>query len=125
MKIRIYYEDTDVAGIVYHANFIKFCERARSEIFFKEGLSSHDKLENEHFVVRNIVSDFVQVAFLGDLLEVKTKILERKNSSVILKQEIFKEEELICSFQVVLVYVKNYKAIKIPNSIFEILQKIE
>ncbi|MDY3200170.1 MAG: acyl-CoA thioesterase, partial [Arcobacter sp.] len=37
MKVRIYYEDTDAAGIVYHANFIKYCERARSEIFFRQG----------------------------------------------------------------------------------------
>lgn len=124
MKVRIYYEDTDAAGIVYHANFIKFCERARSEVFFKEGLSSHDELLKEHFVVRNIICDFVQVAFLGDLLEVRTQILERKNSSVILKQDILKEAELICSFEVVLVYVKDYKAMKIPDDIYNILKKI-
>ncbi len=124
MKVRVYYEDTDAAGIVYHANFIKFCERARSEVFFKEGLSSHDELKKEHFVVRNIICDFVQVAFLGDLLEIRTHILERKNSSVILKQDILKDTELICSFKVVLVYVKDYKAIKIPDNIFNILKKI-
>jgi len=66
----------------------------------------------------------VQVAFLGDLLEVRTQILERKNSSVILKQDILKEEEFICSFEVVLVYVKDYKAMKIPDNIFNILKKI-
>lgn len=124
MKVRVYYEDTDAAGIVYHANFIKFCERARSEVFFKEGLSSHNELKKEHFVVRNIICDFVQVAFLGDLLEVRTHILERKNSSVILKQDILRDEEIICSLKVVLVYVKNYKAAKIPDNIFNILKKI-
>ena len=66
----------------------------------------------------------MQVAFLGDLLEVRTQILERKNSSVILKQDILKEEEFICSFEVVLVYVKDYKAMKIPDNIFNILKKI-
>ncbi|MBU0923596.1 YbgC/FadM family acyl-CoA thioesterase [bacterium] len=122
MKVRIYYEDTDAAGIVYHANFIKYCERARSEIFFQQGFNSHDKMNNEHFVVRNIICDFVQTSFLGDLLEVKTQILTRKNSSVILKHNILRDEELICSFEVVLVYVKDYKAIKIPDKVFEILE---
>jgi len=122
MKIRIYYEDTDAAGIVYHANFIKYCERARSEIFFSQGLSAQDNETNEHFVVRNINSDFVKVAFLGDMLDVTTKVVERKNSSVILKQEILRDGELICSFDVVLVYVKNYKAVRIPDKIFKILE---
>jgi acyl-CoA thioester hydrolase len=122
MKVRIYYEDTDAAGIVYHANFIKYCERARSEIFFQQGFNSHNKTTNEHFVVRNIVCDFVQTAFLGDLLDVQTEIISRKNSSVILKHNILRDKELICSFDVVLVYVKDYKAIKIPDKIFEILE---
>lgn len=122
MKVRIYYEDTDAAGIVYHANFIKYCERARSEIFFKQGFNSHDKEKKQHFVVRNIVCDFVKTSFLGDLLEVKTEIIERKNTSVILKQNIMRDDELICSFQVVLVYVQNYKPIQIPDKIFNILQ---
>ncbi|BAK71989.1 MAG: YbgC/FadM family acyl-CoA thioesterase [Arcobacter sp.] len=122
MKVRIYYEDTDAAGIVYHANFIKYCERARSEIFFRQGFSSHDKENNEHFVIRNIICDFLQTAFLGDLLDIKTEILKRKNSSIILKHDILRDKELICSLEVVLVYVKNYKAITIPDRIFKILE---
>jgi len=121
MKIRVYYEDTDAAGIVYHTNFIKYCERARSELFFQENFHKIDN-KNEHFVIRHIVSDFVQVAFLGDILEVKTEIIERKNSSVVLKHKIVRDEELICSFDVVLVYVKDYKAVPIPNEVFKILE---
>lgn len=121
MKIRIYYEDTDAAGIVYHTNFIKYCERARSELFFQEGFHKNNN-KDEHFVVRYIVSDFVQVAFLGDIIEVKTEIVERKNTSVILKHSIVRDNELICTFDVVLVYVKNYKAIPIPDKIFQVLE---
>ncbi|WP_121628326.1 YbgC/FadM family acyl-CoA thioesterase [Poseidonibacter antarcticus] len=121
MKIRIYYEDTDAAGIVYHTNFIKYCERARSELFFQEGFHKNNN-KDEHFVVRHIVSDFVQVAFLGDIIEVKTEIVERKNTSVILKHSIVRDNELICTFDVVLVYVKNYKAIPIPDKIFQVLE---
>ena len=122
MLIRVYYEDTDAAGIVYHANFIKYCERARMEIFFRNGFNFHEEDSNEHFVVRHIVSDFVAVAYLGDLLDVTTKVIERKNSSVVLKQNILRGEKLICSFDIVMVYVKNLKAIKIPDKVFEIMQ---
>ncbi len=121
MKIRIYYEDTDAAGIVYHANFIKYCERARSEIFFSQGFYLQNEQSNEHFVVRSINSNFLKVAFLGDMLEVTTDIVERKNSSVILRQEILRGDELICTFDVVLVYVKEYKAVRVPDTVFQIL----
>jgi acyl-CoA thioester hydrolase len=121
MKIRIYYEDTDAAGIVYHTNFIKYCERARSELFFLENFHK-DINKNEHFVVRHIISDFVKVSFLGDMLDVKTEIIERKNTSLILKHNIMREDELICSFDVVLVYVKDYKAIPIPDRVYQILE---
>lgn len=124
MKIRVYYEDTDAAGIVYHTNFIKYCERARSELFFRKDFHKNEN-KNKHFVVRNIISDFVKVAFLGDILDVKTKILERKTTSVIMRHEILRDEEIICTFDVVLVYVCDYKAITIPNSVFHILATIQ
>ena len=51
MKIRIYYEDTDAGGIVYHTNYLKYCERARSEYFFASNIDITS--ENAHFVVKN------------------------------------------------------------------------
>ena len=122
MKIRIYYEDTDAAGIVYHANFIKFCERARSEVFFEKGLSPHTE-NDEFFVIKNIVCDFIKPSFLGDMLEVKTEIIKRKNSSLIFQHDIVREEELVFSAQIVLVYIKDHKSLKIPDEVFEILDK--
>jgi len=79
MKIRIYYEDTDAGGIVYHTNYIKFCERARSEIFFKSDFEVMDK--NSGFVVKNLNANFFKPAKLGDMIEVKTKLVEAKNAS--------------------------------------------
>jgi len=104
MKIRVYYEDTDAGGIVYHTNYIKYCERARSEIFF-----GHDMMpgagSQSGFVVRDIRAGFFAPSVLGDMLSVTTKILKLKNSSMILLQEIFKDEVKIFSMEVVLVYM--------------------
>ncbi|MGD9625492.1 MAG: acyl-CoA thioesterase, partial [Arcobacter sp.] len=53
MKLRVYYEDTDAGGIVYHSNYLNFCERARSDVFFQKGFSP--VLEGGHFVAKKIL----------------------------------------------------------------------
>lgn len=81
MKVRIYYEDTDAGGIVYHTNYIKYCERARSEHFFSHGMLPGDT--NKYgFVVRKINADFLGSTKLGDLLTVRTSILELKKAAL-------------------------------------------
>ena len=85
MKIRIYYEDTDAGGIVYHTNYIKFCERARSEAFFKAGLNFTK--EGGYFVVSSLEAKFIASAVLGDEIFVRSKVLEIKKASIVLEQE--------------------------------------
>lgn len=122
VKIRVYYEDTDAGGVVYHTNYIKYCERARSELFFERGISPQVS-PTEFFVVKNINCDFLKPALLGDILEVKTELIKRKNSSLILKQEVFRDETLLFSALIVLVYVKDLRPSRIPENIVTILDK--
>ena len=103
MKIRVYYEDTDMGGVVYHSNYLNFCERARSEAFFACGMSP--VLENGHFVARRLNAEFYSSAKLGDMLEIKTELLEMKAASFTLKQTIFREEKKIFELDIVLVYL--------------------
>ena len=119
MKIRVYYEDTDAGGIVYHTNYIKFCERARSEVFFEKGMKP---LENDRsgFVVRNIQADFLATSTLGDILNVTSKILTIKSSSLILLQEVWKEEVKVFSMEILLVYIDRGKPRRIPDVFREI-----
>ena len=117
MKIRVYYEDTDAGGIVYHTNYIKYCERARSEIFFEQGMKP-TLGEKSGFVVRDLKANFLATSALGDTLEVTTKILTQKRSSITLLQEVWKAEEKIFSMEVVLVYIDNGKPCRIPE-VFE------
>lgn len=103
MLLRIYYEDTDVGGVVYHSNYLNFCERARSEAFYVKGLTPI--LEGGHFVARRIVGDFIASAKLGDMLEVKTELLKMKAASFTLRQTILKGEEKVFELEILLAYI--------------------
>ncbi len=122
MEIRVYYEDTDAGGIVYHTNYIKYCERARSEIFFKRGMMPGTG-SHHGFVVRDIKASFLATSTLGDMLEVTTKILTLKNSSIVLLQEIFKNEKKIFSMEVVLVYIEEGKPCRITERFKEVFSE--
>ena len=114
MQIRVYYEDTDLGGIVYHTNYIKYCERARSEVFFAKNMMP-TLGEESGFVVRNINANFIATSTLGDMLDVTTKILTMKSSSIVLLQEVWKEEVKVFSMEIVLVYIEKGKPLRIPE----------
>jgi len=103
VKIRVYYEDTDTGGVVYHSNYLNFCERARSDAFFKKGMTPI--LKSGHFVARKVIADYLSSAKLGDILEVKTKLLEMKAASFTLKQTIFREDVKIFELEILLAYI--------------------
>ena len=113
MKTRIYYDDTDAGGVVYHANYLKFCERARSDLFFEQGKSP--AVNDGHFVVRRLEAEYIKPAKLGNLIEVKNELLELKKASLILKQMIYKEDVLLFSMTSTLAYVKEGKPSKIDE----------
>ena len=125
MKIRIYYEDTDAGGIVYHTNYIKFCERARSEAFFKAGLNFTK--ESGYFVVSSLEAKFIASAVLGDEVFVRTKILELKKASLVLEQEIYKfddknAEKLLFKATITLAFMKEERLAKINDEIRKFLE---
>ncbi|WP_107697852.1 YbgC/FadM family acyl-CoA thioesterase [Campylobacter concisus] len=125
MKIRIYYEDTDAGGIVYHTNYIKFCERARSEAFFRAGLNFTK--ESGYFLVSSLEAKFIASAVLGDEVFVRTKILELKKASLVLEQEIYKfddknAEKLLFRATITLAFMKEKKLTKINDEIKKFLE---
>jgi acyl-CoA thioester hydrolase len=119
MKIRIYYEDTDIGGIVYHSNYLKYCERARSELFFEKGLTPHS--DNQFFVVTKLEANFINSAKLGDMIEVRTKVLQTKKVSLTLYQEVLKENNIIYTQTVKLAFLKDNKPSIIPIDQINIL----
>ena len=119
MKVRIYYEDTDSGGVVYHTKYIAFCERARSEMFFQNGV----KCEKDGFVVRDLQATFFSPARLGDLVEVKTTINSIKRSFVNITQKIYKDETLLFEAKIKLVFLKDWKISTIPQNYIKILNE--
>ena len=87
LPIRVYYEDTDAGGIVYHARYIVFCERARSDCLRLLGIQQSE-LPELHFVVRRMACDFLKPARLDDLLEVETRFLELGGARVEIGQQV-------------------------------------
>ena len=120
MLIRVYYEDTDAGGIVYHTNYIKYCERARSELFFSRNLDPTDG-KNSGFVVRHIDANFLGMARLGDMLKVSTTFVKKRSASVILKHIITNDDKKVFEMDVTLVFVRDGKPDIIPESFLDIL----
>lgn len=120
MQIRVYYEDTDVGGVVYHSNYLNFCERARSELFFTAGRSPI--LSGGHFVAKHIEADYLKSAKFGDVLEVKTTLLQSRSASFKLLQQIFRGDDKLFEMKIQLVYLDFEGNIaKIPDSEIEFL----
>ncbi|MDR1285269.1 MAG: YbgC/FadM family acyl-CoA thioesterase [Campylobacteraceae bacterium] len=121
MKIRIYYEDTDAGGVVYHTNYIKYCERARSQMFYDDGKKLGEN--NCHFVVKKIDAEYFKPAYLGDLIEVKTEVLELKGTCVNVLHTIYRGEEKLFSAKILIVFVSDFKPTRLPNDIREFFLK--
>lgn len=119
--ITIYYEDTDAGGVVYHSNYLKFFERARTELLREKGVSQQRLLkENIGFVVRHIELDFLQGAKLDDHLTVLTQVKELKKASITFCQEIVNlDGRTLCkaSVKVACVNSQKMKPQAIPSSL--------
>jgi len=118
MKIRVYYEDTDEQGVVYHSNYLNYCERARSEIFFQKNVDIFSK--EFYFVVKNLTADFKNSAKLGDIIEIKTRLIEIKRASLKLEQRVFRDDEEIFALELLLVSMSKGKIYKIPKNIIKV-----
>jgi acyl-CoA thioester hydrolase len=112
LPVRVYFEDTDFAGLVYHANFLKFCERGRSDLIrllgvHHQALANPEQGEPSVFVVRRIEIDYLRPARLDDVLEVVTRCVEIGGASLTLLQEVRRGETLIVRAKVVVVLVSS------------------
>ncbi len=126
IDIRVYYEDTDAGGIVYHSNYLNFGERGRTEFLRHTGFSNSELQSRLGiiFVVRHIESDYLKPALLDDELTLETTIKELKNSSFAMHQRTVRAGEVMADMHVTLVCVdtKNFKPVRLPEDIKEAFQ---
>lgn len=126
--VRVYYEDTDAGGVVYHSQYLNFCERARTEWLRELDINQSLFLSQQiAFVVKKMDINFVASAKLDDLLNVKSSIIKMKKASLIFKQEIFNaEQQLIFTAQVLIASINlaQAKPCAIPESILGALKSV-
>ena len=105
--LRVYYEDTDLAGIVYYANYLKFIERARSEWIATLGIDQRQMKDETGtvFAVRRVEADYLSPARFGDDLEVKTTTDTVTGARIVLRQDVLRDGELLFSAIVTIVAI--------------------
>jgi acyl-CoA thioester hydrolase len=122
MPVRVYYEDTDFSGIVYHANYLRFMERGRSNYLRLLGADQRSLFEEAEqeapgfaFVVRSMTIEFLKPARMDDVLDVITSYGEVKGASITLQQRILRGDELLIEAQVRVAFVCGGRARPIPK----------
>ncbi|MDQ6924105.1 MAG: tol-pal system-associated acyl-CoA thioesterase [Pseudomonadota bacterium] len=120
-NVRVYYEDTDAAGVVYYANYLRYLERARTEWLAAAGVTL-SALEIEHnavFVVHRLEIDFRRPARLGDSLTISLAPLERTRVRLVVAQDVLRNDELISSARVSLACLdrRTWRPVVIPGCI--------
>jgi acyl-CoA thioester hydrolase len=124
MQVRVYYEDTDFSGIVYHANYLRFMERGRSNYLRLLGADQRAlfaEAETEApgfaFVVRSMQLEFLKPARMDDLLEIITRPIEVKGASIMLGQEVRRGDLLLLEAKVKVAFVSGGQAKPIPKAL--------
>jgi acyl-CoA thioester hydrolase len=122
MPVRVYYEDTDFSGIVYHANYLRFMERGRSNYLRLLGADQRGLFEATEreapgfaFVVRSMTIEFLKPARMDDVLDVVTEYEEIKGASITLKQQVRRGEDVLIEAHVRVAFVSEGRARPIPK----------
>jgi acyl-CoA thioester hydrolase len=120
--VRVYYEDTDFTGIVYHANYLRYMERGRTNYLRLIGADQRGLFEQAleeapgfAFVVRQMTMNFRKPAKMDDVLEIVTECAEVKGASVMMAQQVMRGDELLLDAQVQVAFVSGGKARPIPK----------
>ena len=125
----VYYEDTDSSGFVYHASYLKFAERGRSEMikYIFPKISEIINNSNLFFVVKDLSVKYIKPLVLFDKVVIETKMKNLNKASLELQQDIFKNNSNCCSIEVKLVWIdkENGKPKRIPSNLMASLNQIK
>ena len=128
LALRVYYEDTDAAGVVYYANYLRFCERARTEWLRELGIGQQALMDSAGiaFVVRSVKADYLRAARLDDALEVVTRIAALRGASLLFEQDVRREGQLLFSAQVLVVCIdhRRQKPAPIPTHLHSLFESL-
>ena len=123
---RIYYEDTDAGGVVYYANYLKFAERARTELLRSYAINQ-EVLATKHdvlVVVRSAALELLRPAKLDDFLRIETEVIDVKAATIMLEQNIYLENTKLCNIKIKLVVInKKFRPIRLPEFLKKVFSK--
>jgi acyl-CoA thioester hydrolase len=121
-SIRVYYEDTDAGGIVYYANYLKFFERARTELLRSLGFEQDQLMQKGMvFVVKNVNVDYLSPVQFNDKIEIRTHCKILKKASIEFFQTVYKEDMLCCqgTIKIICLNLAQFRPTKMPNDIYQ------
>ncbi|HRQ82588.1 MAG TPA: tol-pal system-associated acyl-CoA thioesterase [Azospirillaceae bacterium] len=124
--VRVFYEDTDAGGIVYHANYLRFMERARTSLLRLAGWKQSEIVADTGvaFAVRRMTIDFVAPAKLDDTLEVLTKIIDTRGASFAAAQWIMRGDQKLVGAEIQVAAVTAGRAARLPAAMRQTLEKM-
>jgi acyl-CoA thioester hydrolase len=124
MSVRVYYEDTDFSGMVYHASYLRFMERGRTNYLRLLGADQRALFEETEqeapgfaFVVRSMQIDFLKAARMDDVLEVTTTPQEVRGASITLDQRVMRGDDVLIEARVQVAFVSGGRARRIPEAL--------
>jgi acyl-CoA thioester hydrolase len=127
--VRVYYEDTDFSGVVYHASYLRFMERGRTNYLRLLGADQRALFEEVAkeapgfaFVVRSMQIDFRKPARMDDLLDVVSRTAEVKGASIVLRQQVMRGDEMLVEATVQVAFVSGGRAQRIPKALREAMK---
>src|SRR5215469_12641349 len=119
LALRVYYEDTDFSGRVYHASYLRFMERGRTEWLRARGFAQNEMAKDAAitFVVRRLTIDFIKPAAMDDLLNVETRLVRLGGASFDFAQAILRGETILVEAGVDVVALRDGRPARLPQSL--------
>jgi acyl-CoA thioester hydrolase len=124
LPVRVYYEDTDFSGIVYHANYLRFLERGRTEFLRAAGVDQstlHAAGDGLIFAVRRLTVDYLRPARMDDVLVVETRTAEVRGASLTIAQRILRGDEVLVTAEVRVAAILGGRPARIPDHLRSVL----
>jgi acyl-CoA thioester hydrolase len=120
LSVRVYYEDTDFSGVVYHASYLRFMERGRTELIRSLGVAQRELFDGDTalgFAVRKMGIEFLKPAVMDDLLTIETRCVAARGATMDVAQRVLRGEEILVTAQVMVACVGGGKARRIPDGL--------
>jgi acyl-CoA thioester hydrolase len=118
--VRVYYEDTDFSGVVYHASYLRFLERGRTDYLRLSGVDQsalHEGGQGLVFAVRRMTIDYLAPALMDDVLIVETRLVELRGASLAIAQRILRNEDRVVTAEVRVAALAGGRPARIPEAL--------